>query len=381
MSPELSFLLYSAGFALLIYLHFAVAHLAWDRLRGREASDIDMAYVRLEDYFGQSFRSKLQRWRRLPEDGTSNPFYRSVWKGEERLLLGGSAHFPDRNHSDAILVVDGDFTCGPRCTFAREIYVKRDCQIGKHSRLQSIAVDGDLTLGPKTSVVRWADAGGCLELRSEAQVGYRATAGGEIRLNPGARAVSLTGTEVSTCQRDDESVELPAAQPPGSGIILLSPALTPAGARPSGDGLESDRLRALADDCWIYDGDLILGEPLRLQGRLVVRGSLIVPAGSYLEQDVKATEGVSVGHSSVIRGNLVAGGDLWIGSASFFSGVLWAGRNLRLSHTVRGLAESAAVMVYAGNVVKIESNVVIQGKVAAGNYVTAVADEDLFPGS
>jgi hypothetical protein len=372
----MAFLAFSAVFAAVVYLHFAFAQSAWRALRGREPREVNLAYVRLEDYFGRSFRSKLARWRTLPDTGEPNPYFRTIWKGDERILLAGTTHYPEAGTSDEILSFDGEFSCGPRCTFTREIHVRRDCQIGKQSRLQSIASDGALTLGPDVTVVRWADSTGDLELRPGARVLARATSEGTIRMGLDSRAVSLFAPEVASHGRADEDVEIHAAPRPGSGITLLAPGESGEPLGIFNSGVDRGRFTPLGRDGWIYRGDLILGVPLRLQAKLVVMGTLVCPGGSLLEADVKATGDISLGPATVTHGHLIADGDLYLGPRSFFSGVLLAGGNLHIGRTTRGLADPDPAIAYAGNVVRLESNVVIQGKVSAGKHVVAVADRE-----
>ena len=92
------------------------------------------------------------------------------------------------------------------------------------------------------------------------------------------------------------------------GITLLRPDVQPEPA--PHDGLDPQRLRRLGKDGWLYQGDLTLDLPLRLQAKLVVRGSFRCAPGSYFEDDVKATGSLHIGECSIVRGNLVADEDL-----------------------------------------------------------------------
>ena len=58
----MAFLLFTICFGAIFYLHFSAAHRAWRRIKGRQSAELDMDYVRMEDYFGQSFRTKLAVW-------------------------------------------------------------------------------------------------------------------------------------------------------------------------------------------------------------------------------------------------------------------------------------------------------------------------------
>ena len=73
-----------------------------------------------------------------------------------------------------------------------------------------------------------------------------------------------------------------------------------------------------------------------------------------------------------MKANLVAQGNMTLGHAVFFQGVLYAGGTMRLRHGVRGLREGIPVAAYADGPLLVESNCVINGKLASGTYVQAV---------
>ena len=66
MAIPWTFLAFGGAMGGMLYLHFYFAHSRWRHVRGQETEDIDPSYVRREDYFGQSFRTKLQSWLELP---------------------------------------------------------------------------------------------------------------------------------------------------------------------------------------------------------------------------------------------------------------------------------------------------------------------------
>ena len=78
------FLAFTAIMGGLLYLHFYFAHSRWRRVRGANPSDIDVNYVRREDYFAQSFRCKAKGWLELPSsngNGTGVTFYNTASSG------------------------------------------------------------------------------------------------------------------------------------------------------------------------------------------------------------------------------------------------------------------------------------------------------------
>lgn len=350
------FLLFALAFGWFYALHFEFARRAWKRIRGSQPEDIDQGYVRLENYFGQSFRRKVEGWLRLPEAGESTSYLRSIRKGAELILVFGAARSPDGSAADEILVVEGNFSCGRDSRFAREILVRGDCEVGRNTRLQAVAADGKLVLGPRSWVVRWADAAGPVELQTGAEVRSRVFSSESIQIGPGATAPSFCAPRVVGGR--EKAATPVAAVPPQDAIAIPGSA-----AR---RGFDPDKLIPQSDDCWIYMGDLYPQWPVHVTSRLIVRGSFAVPGGSWIDGDIKATRDLSLGESCVANGNLVAGRDLALGPDCLFHGVVWAGGSLRLASGVRGNRQDGRVVAYAAGKVVVEDNVVVEGKISSG---------------
>ena len=217
------FILYTIVIALLVYAHFIMAYRSWRISRGEESSDIDPNYVRLEDYFGRSFRLKVSEWLKLPvqvalPDGTL-----SIKKGRERILVSNSAEYPPQSKSDDILVVRGGFRCGAGGVFGREIYAHGDALIGAGTLIQSMAVDGNLILGHAVRVARWVDSLGDMEIGADSSVRARATAGKILRLSKGSRAGSVFAPTVCT-SRDGPVKTVDTVAEPAPTLEIPAPA-------------------------------------------------------------------------------------------------------------------------------------------------------------
>jgi predicted acyltransferase (DUF342 family) len=364
----MAFLLFALLFCAVFYLHFSVAHRAWRQIRGRNSAELDMAYVRMEDYFGHSFRAKLAEWRRyLPRASSSTSGLQVYDKGAERIFVAGAAEYPAGRRESGILVIEGDFSCGEHCEFEKELMVKGDCRIGDDTRLQAIAVDGALHLGSGSQVRRWVDAVRHVTLSSDAVVRSRVTSRTAIEFLPGASALSLFAPEVFTEGRHETRLEIEVAPP----VIVQVPHSGSGGE--AAHGYDPALTYSLGANTYLYNGDLRLSAPLHLRANLVVRGDFSCPKESLLEGDLKAHGGITIGPASVVKGNLVAGGDLILKPNAYFQGVLHAGGAMRLSRGVRGLREQAPVAAYAAGVLTVESNVVVNGKVASAHRVVAVS--------
>jgi hypothetical protein len=124
-------------------------------------------------------------------------------------------------------------------------------------------------------------------------------------------------------------------------------------------------------DTWVYRGDLKPSTPLYLRSKLVVRGECILPPGSYLENDLKATGRLVVGRGSFCRGSLVSDTGVTLECDVLFQGAIYSGGDLRLEAGVRGAGEGP-VVAYAARYLYAEPNVSVKGKLSAGLHVVAV---------
>ena len=208
----MSFFLFALVFCAIFYMHFSMAHRAWRQIRGRQSAELDMTYVRLEDYFGQSFRGKLAEWiKTLPKATNSTTGLRVFDKGNERIFVAGAAQYPAGRTEREILVIEGDFSCGRDCEFDRELMVKGNCTIGEDSKLQALAVDGSLHVGEGARVRRWVDAVKHLTIGQDAVVSSRVTSRTSIEFQPGAQALSLFAPEVFTEGRHESELRIEMA--------------------------------------------------------------------------------------------------------------------------------------------------------------------------
>ena len=364
----MAFFLFTIIFCAIFYLHFSVAHRAWRQIKGRQSAELDMGYVRLEDYFGQSFRAKLAGWiKTLPRATNSTTGLRVYDKGSERIFVAGGAKYPAGRKEREILVIEGDFACGRDCDFEKELMVKGDCTIGPDTQLQALAVDGALHVGEGARVRRWVDAVKHLTVGADAVVNSRVTSRTSIEFLPGAQALSLFAPEVFTEGRYEAEIQVEMAP----SVIVQLPHTNKSDA--PAHGYDPAKLFAMGGGTYLYDGDLHLTAPLHLRSSIVVRGDFSCPKESLLHADVKAHGAITIGAASVVKGNLVAGKDMALKPNSYFQGLLHAGGALRLSRGVRGLRDKLPVAAYAAGVVTIESNVVVNGKLASGQRVVAVS--------
>lgn len=363
------FLIFTAIFAAMFYCQFYLAHRQWLRLKGEQATEIDVNYVRSENYFGQSFRVKVKDWLTIPpmpgQDGTT------ILKGDECIRVIDSMELPAGSDCDDILVVERNFACAAGSRLRREVLVHGDAEIGPTSRVQSIAADGSLFLGEDVRVARWLDATGELTLSSASKVQSRVTSQKRISLGLGVEVGSAYAPEVATAGTDG-GFERPERKPAELLDLVLAEQSEEGNQKLAALGFKRDRLIQLGADTWLYKGDLRLPVAVRIRKKLAVTGTCVFRAGSRIEADLKAGESIFVGPGCAIDGNLVAEKHIFIGSDCRFSNMINAGRSLLLSSGTRGFREDGMVVAYAGEKLNAESNVALRGKLCAGERVLVV---------
>jgi len=382
-----------AGYLLLLllfFLFFSVS-LYFGFREWRQPSDaiplaMDVDYIRVENYFGRSFRAKMQQWMQEwtqewlaePEPNGAAAGNRSVavrrrTAGGEQLLLVPGGRIGSGEERE-IVYSEGDLTLADGSIFRREIYCRGRFKTEAGVRLQSVAADGDMVLGADGDVARWVDAQGGIIIQRGTVVGSRASSLASIELERGVSVQSLYAPTVSTAQyrahsdsggnpRGEDSSLLPVAQS-GAGGNGSDPLAVPL-------FLEGVRCVRLDAETWLAQEDVKLPFGSRIEDNLIVKGVLTSGAWCVFLRDVKAAR-VELGESNHAHGNLAAEGCLQVGEGSFVARNIAAGSDVRLAAGVRvGRTESLAVVSAAGEII-LEQNVTVCGKLTAGRRVRTV---------
>jgi hypothetical protein len=366
------FLLFTSAVGLLVYLHFYLAHRQWRRLKGEPSTEIDPSYIRVENYFSQSFRAKVKEWLALPGEWHEESKETRIIKGKERIRVTGPLALDDGETCTDILVVKGEFSCGRGCRLASEILVRGHARLGRDSQAQAITADGRLVLEDSVRLARWADCMGEMVVSAGSRIGARATSRTAIRMGAGTRAGSLYAPAVTTA---DWNGTLAAAEPPAEErLVLPLPAdVEEPPAALSQAGMDPARLHRLSPDTWLYNGDWMATLPVLARSKLVVKGDCRIARNSILERDVKAGHSLHLEEGTVARASLVAGRNLVLDARCRFSGVLHAGHSILLRRGVRGIAADLPVAAYAVETLHAENDVAVQGKLSGGSGVEVLS--------
>lgn len=365
----MSFLLFTILFLGLIAAHFALAGRAWRRLRGVYSSEIDLNYSRRESYFADSFRAKIMGWLHAPvvEQGLG---YRILDNGGERIVALTSDEDVERAGASEVYVVSGDLRTQTGAVFQKEIFVNGDARFANGARVQAVTAEGGLELGPHAVVNRWADSDEQMTIATGAVIHSRATSRTAIHFAGGAQAKSLFAPRVTTDSYDGSVFDRSRVPAPRAlRLPLVKGGVEDTQGLRQFNGLG---LISMGEDTLLCRGDLHLNLPVELRMKLIVTGSFSCPGGSLISHDVKAGGDLRIGPGSLVEGNLVAGQRLEMGAGSQFEGVLHAGTNLLLERGVRGAARRQAVAAYATGDLFVETDVMVEGKLAAGGWVRSV---------
>jgi hypothetical protein len=352
-------LIFFALFVIVVAAHFAFARQAWLGLRSASPTEIDLDYVRRDDWFAQSFRSRIAQWSVAPATQTHTQFRVFEAKGA-KLIESEQSRANSRTGTMEIYSFTNDFACFPESVFARELSVKGNAEIGAQSHLQAITAGGHLKLGAAVKVARWVDADGEVTLGPDTAIGARATSRYALRAATGARAKLMSAPIITSDGYAERFFD--RASVPARGALQF----------PLATGGASPALTQMDDNCMLHHGDLHFQLPVEIRTRLIVRGSFSCPSGSLLHHDIKAEGELSVGPESLVLGNLTAGGRLALFDNCQFEGVLHAGADMLLATGVRGRARRHPVAAYATGQLYLETNVAVEGKLAAGGQVQAV---------
>jgi hypothetical protein len=197
----------------------------------------------------------VEEWiARAPEGGSAPQSTR-----REPIAVLDSLAAPADALIQDLLLVKGDFSCGPRATLSREIYVKGDCRIGASCIARALAVDGKLALDRDTEVQRWVDCRGSIDVGPGCKLGGRTHSAATIWFHAGAQAASLHAAEL---------LSLPAAEPaPAAPATADAFVLDPdTELRPEDlvrSGIGAGRMRRASADTWTHAGDFNPVVPLR----------------------------------------------------------------------------------------------------------------------
>ena len=365
----LGYLILFLIFVLLFGMSFYFAFREWLRPEDNTPIPVDVEYVRVENYFGTSFRAKMQEWLETAQpvelsEPLKPPVEAVLQKPNgERILLLNSGRFGGDAEHEELLCCDGDLEIADRSVFLREIYCRGKVETGAAVQLQALAADRDVTLGLDNEVARWVDAVGRVWLRRGTVVHARISSQESVQLDIGVRAQSMYAPLIFTAgykplagytAPEEQALQAIADAREGLGIA----------------GLPTSVAR-LAADTLLVRGDLELKPGSRVDSNLIVQGTLRSGADCAFIGDVKAGR-VELGPRNEVSRNLVSGSTLNVGVSCRVSKSVVAESDILLSPGTRVGQPGKMAVVTAGREIKLEQDVAVWGKISAGKSVTTI---------
>ena len=365
----LGYLILFFTFVLLFAISFFYAFREWLRPEDSSPIPVDVEYVRVENYFGTSFRAKMQEWLEAAKTiETGEPLQPPVEAvlqkpNGERILLLNAGTFGGEREFDDLLCCDGDLTLADRSVFLREIYSRGKVESGEGVQMQALAADRDITLGPDNEVARWVDANGKIWLKRGTVVNSRVCSQESIQLDSSVSAQSLFAPLVFTVgYKPLEGYRAPEEE--ALQRIEDTQKIKTAGGLPSA-------VSKLGSDTLLVRGDLELKPGSRVESNLVVHGTLRSGADCSFLGDIKAGA-VKLGPRNLVSRNLVSGSTLEAGEGCRINKAVVAETDVRLAAGTRVGQPGKLSVVTSGREVRLAQDVAVWGKIAAGRLVTAV---------
>jgi hypothetical protein len=330
---------------------------------------VDVEYVRVENYFGTSFRQKMQEWlesaKPIETEKPLGPPVEAVLQksNNERILLLNSGAFGGGKLYEELLCCEGDLTLDDKSEFSHEVYCRGKLKTGTGVQLQAVAGDSDVTLGPDNEVSRWVDAVGKLTLRSGCTIHARVCSQDSIEMESNVRAQSLYAPLIFTSgyrptanypTMDEDVEEVPGNEQAAKGVNTMPANVT-----------------RLAADTLLVKGDMELKPGSRVTSNLIVQGTLRCGADCVFIGDLKASR-VQLGARSQAFRNVVSGGDIKIEEGCFIGKTVVAETDVELAAGTRVGHPGKLSVVSAGNEIKLARDVGIWGKLAAGRLVSTL---------
>ncbi len=335
----------------------------WLDPRDQKALPVDLDYVRYENYFGASFRKRMQEW--LQEGrAVTNYIPRAAGvvavfenSAGENILVISPRSFRPQGECDELIYCDGDMRLPANSIYHREIYARGRLEIGPGVRLQAAAADGDLVIGAGCKVNRWLDSQTNLSLQKGTVVRSRASASESIALEPGVSMQSLFAPLIITSELTAEPDDEDALLPPGK-----------QGAPPS--YLKEVACTRLSNDTWLVSGNLDVPAGTVTHCNLVVRGPLHTGQNCFFGGDLKAGR-VEIGSGNRIAGSIISDASLTIGENTKVRCNLIAAGDIRILRGARiGAGRLSAIS--AGGKVFLERNIAVSGKISSAKAVISL---------
>ena len=298
-------------------------------------------------YFARNFRQYLDRqMAALPGEAQVGDYVGKLPDGTQFIRVHkspqGLTHEVETGTQNRLVVVDGAMTLQDDETFLMEVYARAPMIGGAGSVYRAIYADRELGLGERSTVLRWAHAGGTMGVGSHSVLRGRITSdhavvlGGNVVFERiGAPRISV-GTGHGT---------------PPTAASATQPFTLPEHAR-------------LVGDHYRVEGDLEIPAGTRVTSSLVVAGTLTIGPGALVEGSVKAHRDIELADAARVRGSVVARRRVMVGDSAWIGGPVIAEERIRLGQrSVVGGPELPATV--SAPVIELAAGATVYGQISA----------------
>ncbi|MBA3592478.1 MAG: polymer-forming cytoskeletal protein [Pseudomonadota bacterium] len=229
---------------------------------------------------------------------------------------------------------------------AQPVYVQGNLSAGAESVFPALYATGDIDLGEQSTVNDWAHADGIMRMGPRSVALRRVSAGSAIELGNETWFERLHAPALRFGSHASDGLPpLSAEQTPGSyadlpGAVQQTPLL------------------------FLIRGDCALPPARIYSGSLVVTGFLTVGAGTTVIGDVKAREGVSIGHRASVQGAVTCEKRVYVYKDARAWGPVVSESDILIGASALVGLPDVPTTVTASNII-VEDGVVVHGTVWA----------------
>jgi len=321
---------------LLLTLPFVPAFREWLSPSDLAALPISANYTSDIDHFARRLHADVSARLGIGEPTGYEEFEFIADPGSE------TASGVDWRQASKRLIARSSVTSSGPVRSSQPVYVQGSMDAGDESSFPALYATGDITLGPRSRLDDWAHADGSLRMGPGSVALRRVSAGNRIELGNEAwferlHAPTLRfGTRVSTVRPPAGAEQTPASYADLPGAIEQTPEL------------------------FLIRGDCALPPACIYTGSLVVTGFLTIGAATTVKGDIKAREGLSIGHRACVQGAVTCEKRVYVfKDARAWGPVVSESDILVGASAVVGLPE-APTTVSARNII-VEDGVVMHG--------------------
>lgn len=301
------------------------------RPKDEKAFALNMNFTKDYKYFGNSFHEILEsglRTHHVTEPGE----YTLVLSKPEKVRVVESEGVSDKKTIDEILYVLVDFASGSCAQFKKEIYVKGACAIGDRNTLRALYCEGDLVIGEGTTVVRWVDGNGDIEIKEHCRLGISVATHQRLAVARNCSFSRMFGLPIATYK-----TKLPAVPPP-------------------------NQVRNISNSTIVITKEEIVIPPLtQIERDIVTHHKIVLREKSFVKANIKSYRDIIIEKGSWIVGNLLSEGNVIIETGCTILGNVFSQGYVELGNAVQVGQEGKIKSIIAKKGVAVEGNVNIYG--------------------